>query len=772
MKRTLLLGILALCASISGWAQAPTVVTGSYVARGSSVAYGRSTISDISMSNVSRHGFCFATHPNPTTDDSYTTDYIDHNGYIYKMSGLTPATKYYVRAFATNKATGETGYGEQVKIYTLPVGTITWQYDNGADDAANSRINAAVKSAVEWWNMLTSIHGVNLNVHYGANTPTADCSYGGWMRVGPNASYQRTGTILHEALHAVGVGTHQMWYSTTSPLRKEAGRGDWLGDRATEVLRFIDNDPSATLHGDNQHMWPYGINGAQEDNGTELLYTANGLICQALGEDDLPPSNGFATPAYTFSQDDSVKYYLRSEDSRYGLTTAFLREYKTGQLRWIEMSGEAAMQNDSCAWTITYNPANCYYQFKNVATGKYISYDAAMKKFMPKAISGNITANENIQMMKGRVNVLLGGKTLHGYWLCRSEDGANPSCLTAGSINAVKAETFNIGNEATQQRWVILTGEEVTQIDNQLRQDAAAQLTVAIAGAKQLLATPHTATSDAADTDMQAAINNVENELTADNLNPAQSLNNLYNSVKTFLSKVTPSDINHPFNLTFMMSDADIETTNGWSETQKTSQSCVEWTAKAFDFNQAIANMPKGTYRFDIQAFQRPGTGATAIADYKAGNNNVNAYIYINVQQQKLTHICADLSRKKLGGSELSMGNKYMPNNMIAARAYFDNNHYNNNLIGSLTAKGELKIGVKCNSNTANYWTVADNAQLYFYGTITQEEVANGIENVQTDRANEHHAVYNLNGIKVANSYNNNLPAGIYIIDHKRIVKP
>ena len=214
------------------------------------------------------------------------------------------------------------GYGDAVKVITIPKGTITWSYNNGGPADANTRINAAVGSAVDYWNMLTSIKGLNLTVNYGAQTPTADCSYGGWMRVGPNASYQRTGTIMHEMGHAIGVGTHNIWWNAA--LRANGDRGDWLGDRANAVLRFWDNNPTAVMTGDNTHMWPYGINGAHEDTGSEVLYFANGLITQALGEDGLPPTGGFSTPAYAFEQEDNVKYYIKNESVEPVLFSSYL----------------------------------------------------------------------------------------------------------------------------------------------------------------------------------------------------------------------------------------------------------------------------------------------------------------------------------------------------------------------------------------------------------------------------------------------------------------
>lgn len=277
----------------------PAVVTDTRYARGSTMAFGRSTITGVPETELVEHGFCWSTEPEPTILDNRTTEYIENNGHIYVLRNLTPSTIYYIRAYALTKGYA-VGYGDAIKVITIPKGTITWSYNNGGDAESNARINAAVGSAVEYWNNLTSIQGLHLSVNFGSGTPTADCSYGGWMRVGPNASYQRTGTIMHEMGHAIGVGQHAIWWDGN--MRANGDRGDWLGDRANEVLRFWDNNPSAVMTGDNTHMWPYGINGAHEDTGSEALYIANGLITQGLGEDGLPPTGGFSTPAYVFEQ--------------------------------------------------------------------------------------------------------------------------------------------------------------------------------------------------------------------------------------------------------------------------------------------------------------------------------------------------------------------------------------------------------------------------------------------------------------------------------------
>lgn len=73
-------------------------------------------ISSDQGSLVSARGICWSTNPNPTVNDSKTEDAAGTGAYTSKITGLTPSTTYYVRAYATNK--GGTSYGLQVTFTT------------------------------------------------------------------------------------------------------------------------------------------------------------------------------------------------------------------------------------------------------------------------------------------------------------------------------------------------------------------------------------------------------------------------------------------------------------------------------------------------------------------------------------------------------------------------------------------------------------------------------------------------------------------------------
>lgn len=448
----------------------PTVVTNPNFARGATAAFGRSTITGVTISSLLEHGFCWSTHPEPTVMDNRTTKFFSNNGNVYHLQNLEPSTVYYIRAYAMTQNYA-VGYGNVIKVITIPKGTITYQLNSSVTSAEghHERIAEAMRSAVEYWNNLTSIKGKHLSINYNAGTPTAEASYSGYMQFGANPSFQRTGTALHEMGHNIGVGQHSRWYGPNSPLRAEGTRGAWLGERANAVLRFLDNNPNATMTGDNVHMWPYGINGAHEDTGSEFLYIANSLITQGLGEDGLPPTGGFSTPAYTFRSETGVKYYLKSEDASTGRSTSYLKIDQAGRIANVVMRAADVLSNDSAAWYLDFNPVTSYYRIRNVATGKYFSYVQTGVNGIGLLQKANPGTAENFQLKGSRINtqVVSGGKTFtaKGYWITRPEHTLNPPTFTAMQSTSTTTATFNLANSATTQRWFILNEDEVDEFD-------------------------------------------------------------------------------------------------------------------------------------------------------------------------------------------------------------------------------------------------------------------------------------------------------------------
>ncbi|MBQ9560612.1 MAG: hypothetical protein IJV08_11670 [Bacteroidaceae bacterium] len=739
----------------------PKVTTWDFVPTGVTIALGRMTVTGTSK----ERGFCWSTEPNPTVLDNRSTRYFSNNGNIYCIEHLQPATVYYVRPYAMTSSY-QVGYGEVVKIATLPKGNVTTWYDNEGDEQTNFRIGSAVNE-VQWlYDHLANIRGFNLSVHYvpgaGAGGGTADCSYGGWMRVSQNTPYQQTGTILHETNHGVGVGTTGEWYNNSN-LRAETSRGLWLGPRANQVIKFLQNDKNATLTGDGTHMWPYGINGANEDQynpENTLLYYANVLTTHALHQDGLVCSSsvGFATPAYVFQQDDETRYFIKSEDET---NTGYLTMTSTGVLRTESFDAENA---DNFAWHITYDPKTSLYIFRNVGTGRYMSYSNNAIKGMNKT---SLTSNEKFHLLPARNDVTMGSFTGTGYWITKGSGTA----LQAGTTNTT-SPGLNFSNAATSQRWLFLTESEMDGYNQEAVKVVMAKLDALLACVEKVTETPHVC--EAEDGDLEAVdqeLASVVETLTAAKegyTSPGEvtaAIDELETALVKFLAQVKVTDVTRPFDLTFLLVNPGLDkSSEGWSTTATNSYSCCEFFEKTFDFNQTTAlKMPAGTYELRVQAYQRPGSASATYTDYNAGTDNVKAQIYLKTKSQKIKNIWEDAQKRALGGSTSNAGGKYVPNNMLAASKWFAAGWYDNSVMVKTTTSGTLKLGIRSTVTNEAYWTCFDNFRLLFYGDHAIDYIT-PVEAVEAEQEAQGQ-YYDLAGRRVGKPIR-----GLYIRNGKKIL--
>ena len=542
------------------------------------------------------------------------------------------------------------------------------------------------------------------------------------------------------------------------------GTGYWLGDRVTEVLTFWDNKVQK-LNGDYQHLWPYGINGASEDNGSDLLYIGNSLVCQALGEDGLQHTYSlFAEPYYALNQEDTIKYYIKNEAADRGLNTSFLKPNATGALKWTAMTSAEAARNDSTAWYITFTPDNQYYQFRNAATGQYLTNSGGIKT----AAKTTLTGNEDWHLMKGRVDVV--GQ--RGYWIIHPESNWTPRCLQANANGNIGTATFDIANSAERQRWLIMTMEDTRSMEakavEQMRQTVADALSLV----KALADVPHEETVAGADAALLSVVSDVEASMAVSEsvVELSAMVDRAKDAATVFLRNVTPIDVATPFDLTYMLVNPTLdETADGWTGGATVSYGCAEFYQKTFDFSQTVKNLPVGTYAFCGQGFQRPGSSSTAYSDYKAGSNKVNAVIYAGGNSESLAHICDGIQTRKVGkGNETALtSGRYVPNDMQSADAYFKKGIYENRVVAAVTSDdGSLKVGVKSTSMPSNYWAIFDNFRLYYYGSKSVDEVT-AVPAIQHSEIITANSVYDLQGRKVSEP---GIRKGIYIVNGKKMI--
>jgi len=74
------------------------------------------TISSDGGATVTACGVCWSTGQTPTVSDEKTNDETGESSFSSDLTGLTPGTTYYVRAYATNSV--GTGYGNELSFYS------------------------------------------------------------------------------------------------------------------------------------------------------------------------------------------------------------------------------------------------------------------------------------------------------------------------------------------------------------------------------------------------------------------------------------------------------------------------------------------------------------------------------------------------------------------------------------------------------------------------------------------------------------------------------
>ncbi|UCH13414.1 MAG: hypothetical protein JSV22_09890 [Bacteroidales bacterium] len=129
-------------ASFTTEAEVPTVTTANISSITYSSAQGGGNVTSDGGASVTVRGVCWSTSENPTISDNHTNDGSGTGEFTSNITGLSPLTTYYVRAYATNSA--GTAYGNSVSFETLTDDpNVDWE---PGDDWTDRRDNQKYKT--------------------------------------------------------------------------------------------------------------------------------------------------------------------------------------------------------------------------------------------------------------------------------------------------------------------------------------------------------------------------------------------------------------------------------------------------------------------------------------------------------------------------------------------------------------------------------------------------------------------------------------------------
>ena len=667
------------------------------------------------------------------------------------MYDVQPSTEYWVRAYALTN-TYAVGYGDPVRVITLPKGETEYTFLWNGDDEHNEWLDNAMREATAYYNTWTAIKGFHPTANYSPGTETADCSYGGWINVGPWRC--NTGTMVHEMMHGTGVGQHGRYWS--QELHPDIW---WLGERANRVTHFFENYDSSrgnyNCNGDGMHI-------CYEGNGNDMQQIRSCILAQALYEDGLPAVYDGACPFYSFESIDSLHYYITNY--AYGTNTKYLCESDAGKLAYREVANADELLADSTfAWNVIYDKLTGLYFIKNLKSGKYFRHAGSSVSL--SATQPGI--KETIQLMPARITAdyNIGGKVFKKkpYWFAQSSRAETPNVLSieGASKTAPSVPTLNFANTATRQFWMIYTPEEVVEMEATANAFNRERLERLIAGSKTVPAVPHRELEEGQDVAFMAVVDGVDQA--KDSFTAAETeeaVMTLYNNLVSYLPTIEVLD---SIDITFVLEDADLNTGAGWKGLPNLTNGMIYSTKnEVFTATQQIpVKMPQGVYNLLVRGYHRPGGISTAMKDYVDGNNNVKAFMTFLSKSQLLKHIAQGGADTKLnqGGSESLFSGLYVPTNNDAIAAYMNAGRYDNIMTAELTAQKTMTVGVKLTKKVDNDLLVVDGFKLYYYGVPDQT----GIRDLeQESMSNEVEAYYNLSGVRVTKPVR-----GITIVKYK-----
>ena len=309
---------------------APTVNTASVVGITQSTATTGGTVVNDGGADVTARGVCWSNIPNPSIATNHTTNGTGVGVFVSNLTGLTPNTLYYLRAYAINSA--GTSYGNEISFTTLPVWTcgasFTVNHVAGAvapftKTTTYGTVNNIPGELLKCW--ITS----NLGADHQATSVTdaTEASAGWYWQFNRKQGYKHDGTNRTPSTTWISsIAENFDWQATNDPCATELGNG-WRVPAYTEWNNVSTAGNWTTWNG----YWSSGL----KMHASGYLDNYSGVIYERGVSGEFWSSAQFNTGSSYFQFLSSSAVGGNSIDKTYGFSLRCIKDFPNAALPTI-----------------------------------------------------------------------------------------------------------------------------------------------------------------------------------------------------------------------------------------------------------------------------------------------------------------------------------------------------------------------------------------------------------------------------------------------------
>ena len=424
----------------------PTVTTNSVTNVQQTTATCGGNVTADGGSTVTARGVCWSTSQNPTVSGSHTSNGTGTGSFTSSITGLSPNTTYYVRAYATNSA--GTAYGNQMTFTTLP----------------QVAVPTVATHSVTYITTTTATCGGNVIADGGSTVTARGVCWSTSQNPTVNGSHTSNGT-----------GTGNFTSSITG-----------LSPNTTYYVRAYATNSAGTSYGEQRNFTTSGVNlptvttnnvtnitenqatcGGNVTNNGGGTVTARG-VCWSTSQNPTVngshTSNGTGTGSFTSSitgLSPNTTYYVRAYATNSAGTAYGAQEYFTTTMAgWLYYGGDNNQNafsggSSQRQWAVMFPPSILSpYQNASITKVKCYYWYSAMGQYTLRIYSGNASSATNNILYSTTINVTSSGwqeisipavsiSSVQYLWVSLSYPN-----------NSVLCQTYSAGVNNPNARWV------------------------------------------------------------------------------------------------------------------------------------------------------------------------------------------------------------------------------------------------------------------------------------------------------------------------------